>query len=86
MDFLYGASFLQELPDAYERLILDAMLGDATLFPRYDEVEEAWRIVTPVLEAWKEPATDFPNYEAGSWGPKAAFDLIEADGRAWHRP
>jgi glucose-6-phosphate 1-dehydrogenase len=85
MDFLYGSSFTQTSPDAYERLILDAMLGDATLFPRYDEVEEAWEIVTPIQEWFGKDEPSFPNYAAGTWGPEAAHDLITRDGRRWHR-
>jgi glucose-6-phosphate 1-dehydrogenase len=89
MDFSYGTSFASDLPDAYERLILDVMLGDPTLFPRRDEVEEAWEIVQPILDRWAErPPDDLPNYEAGSWGPQAADDLIARDSpeRRWRRP
>ncbi len=86
MDFTYGSAFNVDSPDAYETLILDALLGDASLFTRADEVEEAWSIVTPIIDAWTEmPAADFPNYEAGSWGPEAADELIERDGRRWRR-
>ena len=86
MDFRYGSTFGGSGPEAYERLILDAMLGDPTLFARADEVSAAWRFMTPILEAWeKAPPPGFPNYAAGTWGPKAAFDLIERDGRAWRR-
>jgi glucose-6-phosphate 1-dehydrogenase len=83
MDFRYGSSFGIKPPEAYERLLLDCMLGDSTLYARRDMVERGWEIVTPILEAWKKPATDFPNYEAGSWGPKAAFEFIEREGRKW---
>jgi glucose-6-phosphate 1-dehydrogenase len=86
MDFTYGSSFAIDSPDAYETLILDALLGDSSLFTRADEVEEAWRIVTPILEAWLDmPAPQFPNYAAGGWGPPEAEDLIERDGRRWRR-
>jgi len=86
MDFRYGSAFGGSGPEAYERLILDAMLGDPTLFARADEVSAAWRFVTPILEAWASPpAPEFPNYAAGTWGPPEAFDLIERDGRAWRR-
>ncbi|HVC35190.1 MAG TPA: glucose-6-phosphate dehydrogenase [Chloroflexota bacterium] len=86
MDFLYGLSFGLEQPEAYERLLLDCMLGDSTLFTRSDEVEAAWRLLMPMLEAWEESsATDFPNYAAGTWGPDAAHALIEEDGRRWRR-
>jgi glucose-6-phosphate 1-dehydrogenase len=85
MDFRYGSSFGVKPPEAYERLLLDCMLGDSTLYARRDMVERGWEIVTPVLEDWKKPAADFPNYEAGSWGPQAAFELIERDGRDWRK-
>ncbi len=86
MDFTYGSAFSVDSPDAYETLILDALLGDASLFTRSDEVEQAWGIVTPIIEAWADmPAPDFPNYEAGSWGPAEADALIERDGRRWRR-
>jgi glucose-6-phosphate 1-dehydrogenase len=83
MDFIYGGAFRMELPDAYERLILDAMLGDQTLFTRSDEVEEQWAIVDAVVAAWARDRPAFPNYAAGTWGPAAADELIERDGRAW---
>jgi glucose-6-phosphate 1-dehydrogenase len=86
MDFTYGSAFTVDSPDAYETLILDALLGDASLFTRADEVEEAWGIVDPIIEAWAEaPPPDFPNYEAGSWGPEAADELLARDGRRWRR-
>jgi glucose-6-phosphate 1-dehydrogenase len=86
MDFLYGASFAVQSPSAYETLLLDALRGDNTLFARGDEVEAAWSIVDDVLDGWREmPAPEFPNYEAGAWGPQEADDLIEADGRRWRR-
>jgi glucose-6-phosphate 1-dehydrogenase len=86
MDFTYGTAFSTDAPEAYETLILDAMLGDQSLFTRADEVEAAWAIVTPIHDAWVEaPAPDFPDYAAGTWGPDAAHDLIERDGRRWRR-
>jgi glucose-6-phosphate 1-dehydrogenase len=85
MDFRYGSSFGVKPPEAYERLLLDCMLGDSTLYARRDMVERGWEIVAPILEAWKKPATDFPNYEAGSWGSQAAFELIERDRRQWRK-
>jgi glucose-6-phosphate 1-dehydrogenase len=86
MDFTYGSAFSVDSPDAYETLILDALLGDAALFTRSDEVEHAWGIVTPILDAWTEgEAPGFPNYEAGSWGPAAADELLARDGRRWRR-
>jgi glucose-6-phosphate 1-dehydrogenase len=85
MDFLYGGAFREGLPEAYERLILDAMLGDATLFTREDEVEEQWKLVDAVVGAWSRDRPAFPNYEAGSWGPATADDLLHRDGRSWRR-
>ncbi len=83
MDFLYGGSFRTGLPEAYERLILDAMLGDQTLFTRTDEVEEQWSLVDAIVAAWRRDRPSFPNYEAGTWGPASADELIQRDGRAW---
>jgi glucose-6-phosphate 1-dehydrogenase len=85
MDFLYGGAFRMGLPEAYERLILDAMLGDATLFTRIDEVEEQWKLVDAIVSAWSRDRPAFPNYAAGAWGPAAADELIERDGREWRR-
>jgi glucose-6-phosphate 1-dehydrogenase len=86
MDFAYDTSFVVDSPDAYETLILDALLGDASLFTRADEVEAAWAVVTPIINAWAESAAPrFPNYAAGSWGPETADELMERDGRRWRR-
>ena len=85
MDFLYGGAFREGLPDAYERLILDAMLGDATLFTRADEVEEQWLLVDAVVAAWQRDRPGFPNYAAGTWGPTASDELLHRDGRSWRR-
>ena len=90
MDFSYGTSFGVEPPEAYERLLLDAMRGDATLFTRSDEIEEAWEIVDPVLRAWRDPtgiAGPVYGYEAGTWGPAEADELIRraTDGDGWRR-
>jgi len=89
MDFTYGSSFSTEAPEAYETLLLDCMLGDASLFTRADEVEAAWGIVSPIEAAWArsrdEPDLAPHPYEAGSWGPAAAERLIEEDGRRWRR-
>ena len=86
MDFDYNQSFGSEPPEAYERLLHDALIGDGTLFTRRDETEAAWTIVTSILEGWRHlPPPEFPNYEAGTWGPRAARDLIARDGRAWAR-
>jgi glucose-6-phosphate 1-dehydrogenase len=86
MDFTYGSSFSVDSPDAYETLILDALLGDASLFTRADEVETAWGIVTPIIEAWlDQPEPDLPDYDAGSWGPAASDAMLARDGRRWRR-
>ncbi len=85
MDFLYGGAFRTGLPEAYERLILDAMLGDATLFTREDEVDEQWKLVDAMVAGWQRDRPSFPNYEAGTWGPKSADDLLHRDGRSWRR-
>jgi glucose-6-phosphate 1-dehydrogenase len=89
MDFSYGTSFADDLPDAYERLLLDIMIGDPSLFPRWDQVEESWQIIQPILDRWAEtPPPEFPNYEAGDWGPKEADELIarHSHDRRWRRP
>lgn len=84
MDFRYGSYFGTTPPEAYERLICDCMAGDATLFAHIDEVLASWRLFTPVLEYWQSSRTvSFPNYESGSWGPTAANDLLQQDGREW---
>ncbi len=86
MDFVYGASFLVDAPDAYETLLLDALRGDATLFTRQDEVEEQWRRIDPILAAWRESPDPPPPYAAGTWGPTEADAFIESDGRHWRQP
>jgi glucose-6-phosphate 1-dehydrogenase len=86
MDFSYGAAFLEEAPDAYERLLLDAMIGDPTLFIRSDEVLQAWRIADPILRAWAARDTPLARYPAGTWGPKQADQLLARDGRRWRTP
>ena len=87
MDFDYGRAFGGEPPEAYERLLLDAMKGDATLYARGEWVDLAWELLTPVLDTWAvgDPQM-FPNYEAGGWGPAEADSLIERAGRSWRRP
>jgi glucose-6-phosphate 1-dehydrogenase len=84
LDFSY-ADFGPAVPaTGYERLLYDCMVGDTTLFHRWDTVESAWRIATPVLDLWTSlPARDFPNYAAGSWGPTTADELLQKDGRRW---
>lgn len=85
--FDYGKSFQQALPEAYERLLLDALRGDPTLFMRSEELEAAWEFVTPILETWANgPPPEFPNYEAGTWGPAEAERLAEGCSSGWRRP
>jgi glucose-6-phosphate 1-dehydrogenase len=84
MDFRYGSYFGAEPPEAYERLICDCILGDSTLFARVDEVMAAWKFMTPILNHWQQQIPkDFPNYAAGTWGPKIADEMIEKEGRKW---
>jgi glucose-6-phosphate 1-dehydrogenase len=85
MDFAYGESFTESSPEAYERLLLDVLLGDANLFPRHQEVERSWEILDPVEEFWAQHGRPEP-YTAGTWGPKAADDMLARDGRSWRRP
>ncbi|MGH3655517.1 MAG: glucose-6-phosphate dehydrogenase [Micromonosporaceae bacterium] len=84
MDFLYGEAFTESSPEAYERLVLDVLLGDKTLFPTADEVEASWHVVDPLEAFWKD-TTPHP-YRAGEWGPKAAEEMLAADGCTWRRP
>ena len=85
MDFAYGESFTESSPEAYERLILDVLLGDANLFPRHQEVEESWRILDPIEEYWA--SHDKPaQYASGGWGPREADEMLARDGRSWRRP
>jgi len=86
MDFSYAAAFGKSSANGYERLLLDAMLGDATLFAHRDGVEATWALITPILQAWaKDPVKDFPNYAAGTWGPSAADALLESENRKWRK-
>jgi glucose-6-phosphate 1-dehydrogenase len=85
MDFLYGGAFRTDMPEAYERLILDCMLGDATLFTRTDEVIEQWKLVDAMVAPWLRDRPSFPNYAAGTWGPLSADELLHRDGRSWRR-
>ena len=85
MEFEYGSAFRDEPPEAYERLLLDCLHGDSTLFTRHDEVEAAWSVVTSLLKGWNRARGPIPVYEAGSWGPEAAMELLERDGRRWRR-
>lgn len=83
MDFNYGTSFGERSPTAYETLLVDAMIGDATLYTRQDMVEASWRVVQPILDNWKSRKFDFPNYEPGTWGPTAADEMLARNGHHW---
>jgi glucose-6-phosphate 1-dehydrogenase len=83
MDFQYGEAFTDSSPEAYERLILDVLLGDRTLFPDAAEVEASWRVVDPLVEAWA--GTTPEPYRAGEWGPRAADEMLARTGRNWRR-
>ncbi len=84
MDFLYGEQFTESSPEAYERLLLDVLLGDATLFPRNAEVEASWAVIDPLVEFWA--GTEPYPYRAGEWGPRAADEMLAAESRQWRRP
>jgi glucose-6-phosphate 1-dehydrogenase len=86
MDFGYGSSFTESSPEAYERLILDVMLGDPPLFPRHEEVELAWQILDPVEDFWAAAKGRPDPYPAGGWGPESAEVMMERDGRCWRKP
>lgn len=87
MEFFYNTAFLMAVPEAYETLLHDAMMGDASLFMRWDGVEMAWHFVMPILEAWsRNPAAAVPIYPAGTWGPPEAEALLAEDGRSWRKP
>lgn len=86
MDFNYGSSFGTRSPSAYETLLVDAMVGDATLYTRQDMVDASWAAVQPILDYRATHKGDFPNYEAGSWGPKAADDMLARNGHTWRQP
>lgn len=87
MQFYYRQAFSTAAPEAYETLLLDVMRGDATLFMRADQTEAAWTVIDPILKLWESvPSTDFPDYQAGSWGPEDADALIAQDGRSWAMP
>jgi glucose-6-phosphate 1-dehydrogenase len=89
MDFQYGEAFTVASPEAYERLLLDVLIGDASLFPRNEEVEESWRVIDPIEQYWREQdeQSGSPHlYRAGEWGPRAADDMLARDGRTWRRP
>jgi glucose-6-phosphate 1-dehydrogenase len=86
MDFNYGSSFGERSPSAYETLLLDAIVGDPTLYTRQDMVEASWSVVEPIQNAWREAAPAFPNYAAGSWGPAAADEMLARRGHLWRKP
>jgi glucose-6-phosphate 1-dehydrogenase len=84
LDFSFQREFRGTMPEAYQRLLLDAMAGDASLFARADEVEAAWGIIDPILAAWRATGKpDMLDYEPGLWGPMAAIDWMDAQGRSW---
>jgi len=85
MDFAYGDTFTEASPEAYERLILDVLLGDPPLFPRHSEVELQWRILDPILERWEKRGKP-EQYHSGGWGPDSAYEMMARDGRMWRRP
>jgi glucose-6-phosphate 1-dehydrogenase len=84
LDMIFADTFGGRSPDAYERLIMDVIRGNQTLFMRRDEVEAAWTWVDPILNAWAESHQEAQGYTAGTWGPSASIALIERDGRTWH--
>ena len=85
MDFAYGGSFTESSPEAYERLILDVLLGEPPLFPRHEEVELSWKILDPIVEYWAKHGKP-DTYESGTWGPESADKMLARDGRVWRRP
>ena len=86
MDFAYGGSFTESSPEAYERLILDVLLGDPPLFPQHEEVELSWQILDPVLEHWADRGDQPEEYHPGTWGPASADEMLARDGFSWRRP
>jgi len=85
MDFAYGGAFVESSPEAYERLILDVLLGDPPLFPQHEEVELSWQILDPIMEYWAQQGQP-EAYPSGTWGPQSAWDMLVRDGRTWRRP
>jgi glucose-6-phosphate 1-dehydrogenase len=85
MDFAYGGAFVESSPEAYERLLLDVLLGDPPLFPQHEEVELSWQILDPIIDYWGNHGVPEP-YPAGTWGPQSATDMLARDGRVWRRP
>ncbi len=86
MDFNYGSSFGERSPTAYETLLVDAMIGDATLYTRQDMVDASWQVVQPILDCWANQKFDFPNYASGTWGPKASDEMLARQGHVWRIP
>jgi glucose-6-phosphate 1-dehydrogenase len=86
MDFNYGSSFGERSPSAYETLLLDAIIGDATLYTRQDMVEASWNVVEPIQNMWRENKTEFPNYPAGTWGPATSDAMLARRGHVWRKP
>lgn len=86
MDFGYGHAFTESSPEAYERLILDVLLGDPPLFPQHQEVELSWKILDPIIDHWSSKGGKPDEYRAGTWGPASADEMMARDGRAWRRP
>ncbi len=86
MDFNYGTSFGERSPSAYETLLVDVLVGDATLYSRQDMVEASWTVVQPIIDDWNARKFDFPNYESGTWGPAAADEMLARNGHAWRVP
>jgi glucose-6-phosphate 1-dehydrogenase len=86
MDFLYGQSFTESSPEAYERLILDVLLGVPSLFPQDEEVELSWEILDPIEQFWAGTGEQPDGYTAGTWGPASADAMMARDGRSWRRP
>jgi len=86
MDFAYGGSFVEASPEAYERLILDVLLGDPPLFPHHEEVEQSWTILDPILDYWARKGHRPEQYPSGGWGPSSADAMLKRDGRVWRRP
>jgi glucose-6-phosphate 1-dehydrogenase len=86
MDFNYGGSFTESSPEAYERLILDVLLGEPPLFPQHEEVELSWQILDPILNRWAELGGPVDQYESGTWGPQSGIDMLARDGFVWRRP
>ena len=84
LDMSFAESFHERNADAYERLVMDVIRGNQTLFMRRDEVEAAWQWIDPIIDAWAESRQEAQGYTAGTWGPSASIALIERDGRTWH--